>query len=126
MGFNIRNQTGGVFNNVEGNQIIHGSQHGHAPSIKDIRQAVADLRQSVGVMDLHGADYQLARKYLYDLDAEVGRAEPDRKNVADRLTKLTTIVTAAGNLAGLAGPIRTIVDWLGSLGQPIVKLLGTS
>lgn len=126
MGFNIRNQNGGVINNVDGNMIIRGGQNGQAPSIGDVRQAVADLRNSLEITGLNGADYQLARKYLDDLDAEVGRSEPDRKNVADRLTRLTSIVTAAGAFAGLAEPIQTIVGWLGSLGQPIVKLLGAS
>lgn len=73
---------------------------------------------------LDKTDYESVQEYLNEINSEVKRTEPDRESIADRLRKITEIVAAAGSLAGLAGPLQTIVVWLGSLGQPIAKLLG--
>jgi hypothetical protein len=124
--FNIHNQTGGVINNVEGDQHIRGGQHGRVPPIADVRQAVQELRTALRASNLDDTDYESVREYLNEIDSEIKRGEPARESIADRLTKITEIVGAAGTLASLAGPIQTIVAWLGSLGQPIAKLLGAS
>lgn len=124
MVFNIHNQTGGVINNVEGDQHIRGGQHVHEPPIADVRQAVQELRTALRASNLDDTDYESVRQYLNEIDSETKRSEPARQSIADRLTKITEIVGAAGTLASLAGPIQTIAAWLGSLGQPIAKLLG--
>src|SRR4051812_1179637 len=122
MVFNIHSQTGGVVNNVEGDQHIRGGQHSQMPPTADLRQAVQELGQALKTTGLDASEYEWARKYLSEIDSEVKRAEPDRESIADRLTKITKLVSAAGSLAGLAGPIQTIVSWLGTLGQPIARL----
>ncbi len=47
MTFNIGNQSGGVINNVAGDQHITGGQHGTLVSTEDARRAVGELRRAV-------------------------------------------------------------------------------
>lgn len=122
MVFNIHNQNAGVVNNVDGVQHVHGGQHVYAPQITDLRQAVHKLRSAVEASEL--SDNKAVCEYLNALDSEVRRSKPDPARVGGPLKKITEIAAAAGALAGLVGPIQTVVAWLGFLGQPIAKLLG--
>ncbi|EMY35859.1 hypothetical protein D477_002206 [Arthrobacter crystallopoietes BAB-32] len=124
MGFNIQNQSGGVINNVEGDQHIHGSQQGNVHSLIEVREAVQQLQDAVTGSGLNSADSKSVNDCLRDIDAEVKRPAPDKATVATRLKKITEIAKAAGTLAGLVGPIQIMVAWLGTLGKPIAKLLG--
>lgn len=47
MGFNINNQTGGVINNVEGNQYILGDQRSQMVRSGAVREAVQELERGV-------------------------------------------------------------------------------
>lgn len=123
MGFNINNQTGGVVNNVEGNQYIRGDQQSHMVQSGAVREAVHELERGVTSIGLTDSQLAAILVHLKKLDEEVGRARPEPEKVVDPLKKITEIVSAAGALASLAGPIQSLVTWLGPLGQPIAKLL---
>ncbi len=123
MGFNINNQTAGVVNNVEGNQYIHGDQRSQMVQSGAVREAVQELERGVASMGLPDTQLAAISGHIKEIDTEVGRAHPEPEKVVDPLRKITEIAGAAGALASLAGPIQSLVAWLGPLGQPIAKLL---
>lgn len=122
MGFNINNQTGGVVNNVEGNQYIRGDQHGQMLQFGDARKAVQELETGSRLLGLKEADYSSMSTHLKEIKAEISRINPEPEKVARPLEKIAEIASAAGALAGLAGPIQNLITWLGPLGQPIAKV----
>ncbi|WP_395293475.1 hypothetical protein ACF9IK_07620 [Kitasatospora hibisci] len=129
MVFNIGNQQGGVVNNVAGDQTVHGGLSGHLTADgRDVRSLVGDLRAAVEQAQLPPAVAPGVRAELDSLDTEVNRPEPDREAVAGRLTRITRMLSTAGDLAaagaGLIGPISALAGWLGALGRPIMHLLG--
>jgi len=123
MGFNINNQTGGVVNNVEGNQYIRGDQRSGTVQSGDVRAAVQELERGVTSLGLTDSQFAAISVHLKEIEAEVSRRHPEPEKVVDPLRKITEIASAAGALAGLAGPIQNLVAWLGPLGQPIAKML---
>jgi hypothetical protein len=123
VGFNINNQTGGVVNNVEGNQYIRGNQRGQLVQLDTVREAFQELEHGVASIGLEDSKLAAMSVYLRDINAEISRGHPEPKRVVDPLRKITEIASAAGALASLAGPIQSFMAWLGPLGQPIAKLL---
>ena len=123
MGFNINNQTGGVVNNVEGNQYIRGDQRSGTVQSGDVRAAVQELERGVTSLGLTDSQLAAISVHLKDIEDEASRRHPEPEKVVDPLKKITEIASAAGALAGLAGPIQNLVAWLGPLGQPIAKML---
>ena len=123
MGFNINNQTGGVVNNVEGNQYIRGDQRSGMVQSGDVRKAVQELERGVTSLGLQDDQLRAMSVHLKEIEAEVNRKHPAPEKVVDPLKKITEIAGAAGALASLAGPIQNLIAWLGPLGQPIAKLL---
>ncbi|MDQ0767949.1 hypothetical protein QF031_000698 [Pseudarthrobacter defluvii] len=122
MGFNIKHQTGGVVNNVEGNQYIHGDQRSGMVNTGSLRDAVLELERGVASLGLSSSQLAAISGHIKELDQEAGRTHPEPEKVAGPLTKITEIAAAAGALAGLAGPIQSLITWLGPLGQPIARL----
>jgi hypothetical protein len=45
MSIRIKNQYGVVVNNVDGDQVIYGGQHGTVVTSEDARRAIRDLRE---------------------------------------------------------------------------------
>ncbi|MET1085896.1 MAG: hypothetical protein ABWY04_02050 [Arthrobacter sp.] len=123
MGFNINHQTGGVVNNVEGNQYIRGDQRSQTVQSGGVREAVQELERGVECIGLDDSRLVAISPHLREIKAEVSRSHPDPEKVVDPLKKIVDIASAAGALAGLAGPIQSLVAWLGPLGQPIARLL---
>lgn len=123
MGFNINNQTGGVVNNVEGNQYIRGDQRSGMVQSGDVREAVQELERGVTSLVLRDSQLAAISVHLKEIEAEISRRHPEPEKVVDPLRKITEIASAAGALAGLVGPIQNLVAWLGPLGQPIAKML---
>lgn len=123
MGFNINNQTGGVVNNVEGNQYIHGDQFSQRVQPGAVREAVRELERGVASMGLLDTQLAAILGNIKEIDEEVSRTRPRPEKVVDPLKRITEIAGAAGALASLAGPIQNLMAWLGPLGQPIAKLL---
>ena len=52
MGIHIRDQHAGVINNIDGDQVIHGGQHGTMVTSEDARRAVHDLRDALAAHQL--------------------------------------------------------------------------
>ena len=123
MGFNINNQTGGVVNNVEGNQYIRGDQRGRMLQLGAVREAFQELEDGVASIGLDDSKLAEMSGYLREINAEISRGHPEPEGVVDPLRKITEIASAAGALASLAGPIQSFMAWLGPFGQPIAKLL---
>jgi hypothetical protein len=123
LGFNINNQIGGVVNNVEGNQYIRGDQRSQMVQSGAVHAAVQELGRRVTSSDLDESELAAISEHIKEIDGEVIRAHPDPEKVVDPLRKITEIASAAGAIASLAGPIQSLVTWLGPLGQPIAKLL---
>ncbi len=127
MTFNINNQTAGVVNNVAGDQQIYGGQTGTLVQLNAARDAARDLRSALDLVGLSRREAGAARGHADAIAAELGRSNPDRPRVADRLSKLAGLILAAGSLAtaglSIAGPLRVLIGWLGHLGEPIVQML---
>lgn len=127
MTFNIGSQTGGVVNNVAGDQLIGGNQQGILVTSAQARQAVLDLRSALAAVPLDDHTASQARARVDEIDAEVKAAQPDRSKVAGSLERLTRTLVAAGSLTtaggALLGPLQSLASWLGSLGEPILRLL---
>jgi hypothetical protein len=127
MTFNIGSQTGGVINNVGGDQHISGGQSGALVTAADARAALAGLRRAVAATSLDEAAGAQARARLTELDTEMSAAHPDRPRFARALERLTRLLASAGSLAAaggaLLGPLHTLATWLGAAGHPILALL---
>jgi hypothetical protein len=128
MTFNIGSQSGGIINNVGGDQVVNGGQRsgGATPTLSDARAAARELRDLIG----REAPPRLAAAVRPDLDAtagELAKPAPDRAAVASRLRRLTEALVAAGAFASagvaLGAPLMTLVGWLGPLGGPIRHLI---
>jgi hypothetical protein len=126
MNFMIDKQSAAIINNVEGDQRIHGGQHGTAATavtVADARRAVGELRDGLATMRLDATMANEARIQLAAIEAAVRAPEPDRSRVARYLRRFTQLMVAAGSLStagsALIGPLRTLAGWLGSLGEPI-------
>jgi hypothetical protein len=125
MTFNIGNQSGGIINNVAGDQTIHGDQRGELVTSREAQQAARDLREAVDHTDL--PDDATARRKAQDIDAEMRSGAPDKSKVARYLDGIARAIATAGGWAragaAILGPVRILATWLGHLGIPILGLL---
>lgn len=127
MTFNIGNQTGGVINNVAGDQRIAGGQYGTVVTTEAAMRAVQQLRDGLATASLGGQTAAEARERVDEIDSHMRAPQPDRPRIAAALERLTRMLAAAGSLAAagvsLIGPLQTLAGWLGTLGEPILALL---
>jgi hypothetical protein len=127
MTFNIGNQTGGVINNVAGDQHISGGQQGTLVTVEDARRTLAALRQAVAAAGLDKATEAGAHTEIAEMDQAIGAERPDRHRFARALERLTRLLTAAGSLAtggaALVAPLHALASWLGAIGEPVLHLL---
>jgi hypothetical protein len=127
MTFNIGSQSGGVINNVAGDQHITGQQHGTLVTTEDARRALGDLRHAVTAAGLGEGAAADAHADVAEMDAALQAGQPDRPRFARALERLTRLLSAAGSLAtsgvALLGPLHALAGWLGALGGPILSLL---
>jgi hypothetical protein len=127
MTFNIGNQTGGVINNVAGDQHISGGQQGVLITTEDARRALAVLRRAVAAAGLDHATEASADAELSEMDDTIRAERPDRHRFAQALERLTRLLAAAGSLAtggaALVGPLHALANWLGAVGEPVLHLL---
>ena len=123
----IRDQHAGVINNVNGDQVIYGGQHGTMVTSEDARRAVYDLRDALAGTALDDATAAEARARVAEIDAEVHAPEPDKERAAGPLKRLVKLLTDAGSLAAagaaLIAPLQTLAGWLGAHGAAILSLL---
>jgi len=126
MSIHIRDQHAAVINNVDGDQVIYGGQHGTVTG-EDARRAVRDLRDALAGAGLGGATAAEAFARVAEIDAEVHAPEPDKRRAAGPLQRLVKLLADAGSLAtagaALAGPLQTLAGWLGVHGAAILGLL---
>jgi hypothetical protein len=127
MTFSIGNQTAGNINNVAGDQRITGGQQGIVVTSEAVRQAVRDLREALATTPLGEATAAEVRDQVEAIAAEVQTPQPDRPRAASSLERLTRLLVATGSLAtagaALVSPLQTLASWLGTLGEPILRLL---
>lgn len=127
MTFNIGSQSGGVINNVAGDQHITGQQQGTLVTTEDARRALGDLRSAVTTAGLGGDNADDATAHVAEMDAALQAGQPDKPRFARALERLTRLLAAAGSLASgsaaLLGPLHALAGWLGALGGPILALL---
>jgi hypothetical protein len=121
MGFNIGNQQAANINNVEGNQTIHGGQHG------DYQAGVPSVAAAALVRQLRAMGLSVEAVQAEAIQAELDGPSPDHQDIADRLTRLTTVLDSAGKIAqagqALRGPLTALAGCLGVVGAPILHLL---
>jgi hypothetical protein len=127
MTFNIGSQSGGVINNVAGDQHITGQQYGTLVTTEDARRALGELRHAVTATGLGEGTAADAHAHVAEMDAALQPGQPDRPRFARALERLTRLLAAAGSLASgsaaLLGPLHALAGWLGALGGPILSLL---
>jgi hypothetical protein len=130
MTFNIDHQSGGVINNVAGNQRVEGGQHGLQVSREDAASAAATLRDLLARADLSALSDEERTRVHEDAAAiteEMAAPTPSPDKVVGRLERLTHVLSAAGAFAGagaaLIGPLSTIASWLGPLGATALTML---
>ena len=130
MSFNIGSQTGGVINNVAGDQYVSGRQSGVAVSLSDAQTAAQALQTALATADLSELGADQRTQLTTDADAivaEVHASDPPQESIRDRLARITSILRDAGALAGAAaaivGPVTALAQWLGPLGASVLALL---
>jgi multidrug resistance efflux pump len=127
MEIHVKNQTAGVINYVEGNQVVNGGQHGSVVTDDDARQAVRQLRQALSTVPLDRSRAAEARAQVAELDAAVHAPRPDKRRAADTLKRLTDLLVRGGSLAtagaAIVGPLQTLAAWLGTHGAAILGML---
>ncbi|HET7820432.1 MAG TPA: hypothetical protein VFL10_02820 [Ornithinibacter sp.] len=130
MTFNIGRQTGGVVNNVAGDQHVEGGQHGVQVSTHDAMTAAATLRELLAEADLSSLSDSDRATVVEDaaaIDEEMTAAQPSPETVLTRLERLTKVLGAAGALAGagaaMLGPIGALAGWLGPFGASVMRML---
>ena len=130
MSFNIGSQTGGVINNVAGDQYVSGRQSGAAVSLSDAQTAAQALQTALATADLSELSADQRTQLTTDADAivaEVHASDPPQESIRDRLARITSILRDAGALAGAAaaivGPVTALAQWLGPLGASVLALL---
>jgi hypothetical protein len=123
MGFNIGNQQAANINNVEGNQTIHGGQHG------DYQAGIPTEWAEALVNQLYAMGLSSEATQAKAIQAELNRPNPDQHAIAERLTRLTNTLESAGKIAqagqALRGPLASLAGWLGAIGIPILHLLSS-
>ena len=127
MTFNIGSQSGGVINNVAGDQHITGQQYGTLVTAEDARRALGDVRHAVTAAGLDQAAAAAAHTDVAEMDETLRAERPDKSRFARALERLTRLLSAAGSLvtsgAALLGPLHALAGWLGALGGPVLALL---
>jgi hypothetical protein len=92
--------------------------------VQQARRAVGDLWAGLAAARLDETVAPPARAQLAAVEAAVRAPEPNRSRVADALRQFTRLLVASGSLsAALVGPLQTLADWLGTLGEPIRQAL---
>ena len=96
MTFNIGSQSGGVINNVAGDQNITGQQYGTLVTTEDARRALGDLRQRGDDGRPRRATAAAAHAQVAEMDETLRAERPDKPRFAGALERLTRLLSAAG------------------------------
>jgi hypothetical protein len=126
MTFHIGSQQGGVINNVQGDQIIHGGQTtiGSPPEALVVLQRV---RQEIEGTGISGRSKTAADKELDSIERQLHRREPDKPTIGASLARLTKVLASAGTLmtggTTLLNGITALATWLGTFGARALDLI---
>ena len=127
MEIHVRNQTAGVINYVEGDQVVYDGLHGSVVTDHEARRAVGQLWEALTSVPLAGPRAAQARAQVAELEAVVRAPRPDKGRAAGILRRLTELLSSAGSLttagAALVGPLQTLAGWLGAHGVAILGML---
>ena len=127
MTFNIGSQSGGVINNVAGDQQITGRQYGTLVTTEEALRTLAELQHALTAAGLDGNTAARADAQVAEMGEALRAERPDKPRFAAALDRLTRLLAAAGSLASgsaaLIGPLHALAGWLGALGAPILTLL---
>lgn len=122
MGIHVGSQNAHSINNVDGTQYNFGGDYRGDP-----RQLVEELRVQLERLALRSDVQTAASGQVAEMAAALSRPKPDKAAVADRLERVTKLLSSAGVLVaagtGLGAPLAALAGWLGALGEPITRLL---
>jgi hypothetical protein len=124
MTFNIGSQSGGVFNNVAGDQTVYGGQQAYAGAEQELRE----LRTALARYPLPAGPAAVATAELNEIEGALRAGpEPDRGRAARALERLTRLLSGAGSLAvagvALVQPLRGLATWLGPVAERVITML---
>jgi hypothetical protein len=98
------------------------------PDVGAALRAVEEVRAAMAGLSLSWSVAPVADRSLDELERELRRPRPDRREVATRLQWLTELLAGAGALASAGGTlvegIGTIARWLGPFGTSIARAMG--
>ena len=130
MTFEIHNQTGGVINNVAGDQHVHAPQSGIGSAIVTLEQARAAALALETLLGTAALPAQVAAQVQSDVGGlcrELGTSDPDRPRVANVLARIISKVTEVGSFVGsskeVVGALGVVAEWLGPLGAHLLGSL---
>jgi hypothetical protein len=129
MGFQVNNPQARTINMVEGQQTNITGTHANVTIAQQMQPELSQLRAVLDrLANLPPGASAAAAQELDGAEAAVSRPEPDRREFAERLGRLTDVLARAGALAttgqALSGPLIDLAHKLGHLGQPILRALG--
>lgn len=127
-GISVGQQQAGQITNVGRDQVVHGGIHGAMTTGAQQLADVELLKKLLDEIALTGADRREAEQATSELEEELAKPDANPEAAARPLERLTSILTAAGALAGagvaLIDPIGRIAVALGTAGVHVLRLLG--
>lgn len=127
-GISVGQQQAGQITNVGRDQVVHGGIHGAMTTGSQQLADVELLKKLLDEIALTGADRREAEQATSELEEELAKPDANPEAAARPLERLTSILTAAGALAGagvaLIDPIGRIAVALGTAGVHVLRLLG--
>jgi hypothetical protein len=121
--FNIGSQQAGSINNVAGDFNVGTFES----SLQTGNQLVTDLRRALDQTEMPARTRTEVGRELNAVERELGRPQPDKATVAERLERLTKMLTGAGALATAANTVlpilHTLAGWLGGAGAGLAALI---
>ncbi|KOT90708.1 hypothetical protein ADK86_25510 [Streptomyces sp. NRRL F-5755] len=128
MGFRIRHQQGSIINNVTGGQTVVGGQTAGSPG-SSAAVPLHHLEAALADVPLPRTTARTIHEELTAIRDELAGPSADRSSVAGRLTRITQHLASAGALAAagnsLITPLSALATWLGTLGDPIHRILAS-
>ncbi len=112
----------------EGDQFINAGHNGVMNvTMLEARRAATELRAAVAGTYLPPGHQDDARRQLAEIEAGLGRPDPDRGRIARCLDRLTRLLGSVGALvargSALVKPLEALARWLGEAGVHILRLL---
>jgi hypothetical protein len=117
----------GSVNQAAGSQYFGAPNNSSSVELNIARDALQALARGLPQTPLSSVNAASANHEVSEMTREIAKPKPDKRTLADRLTRLTKILSSSGALmsagAALIGPIQALAGWLGTLGVPILAML---